>query len=415
FLDQVDAEKIADPAAAVVRVMTIHNSKGLQFDAVILPDLDGSMLGTRDRVVFRENDDGSVVEVASRYVRSDLQRHLPEKIQDAIRWKLSEEITEAFCVLYVAITRAVRSVTMLVLPTVVKTEDGPPESIKRHGSASDSAAAVVTSALAPDALRTPDTLLCEGGDPQWYRDLPQAEETIDVSPPPAAVRLQPSRRVRELEGFSPSHLEGAGAKPLQAYLQEPAAGAVDRGTLLHAWFEQVRFLDEGEPDEAMLREIGRRLDFPAEHIDDILRQFRRMLAQPLIRRVLSRKTYRAEPPSDRNETSAVHATGDIARPRWELRTESAFAVRVDDKLCRGSIDRLMILFDGDRRVAADIIDYKSDGVSPESGDAFAARVEFYRPQLEAYRKAAAAWLRLPEEKISMRLLFIGAPAIVRLD
>ncbi|WP_460168233.1 UvrD-helicase domain-containing protein [Thermostilla marina] len=415
FLDQIDAEKIADPSAAVVRVMTIHNSKGLQFDAVILPDLDRSLLGRPDRVMYRENDDGSVVEVATRYVRSELQPHLPDKLRAAIRWKLAENITEALCVLYVAITRAIRSVTMLVRPTVVEDENGRIESIKQHGSASDSAAAILASALARDVPRTPDALLCEGGDPKWYGTLPPEQPPTDAPTAPAVVRLQPSRRVRELEGFSPSHLEGAGTKPLGAYIQAPAAGAADRGTLLHAWFEQVRFLDEGEPDESLLRQIGERLEFPAHEIDDILRQFRRMLAQPLIRRVLARETYRGKPPADRHESSAVHVTDAVRNPRWELRTESAFSVRVEDKLCRGSIDRLMILFDGDRRVAADIIDYKSDGVSPDSGDVFTDRVEFYRPQLEAYRKAAAAWLKLPEENVSIRLLFVGAPAIVRLD
>ena len=40
----LEEARIEDPIAAGVRVMTIHKSKGLEFDAVVLPDLDRALL-----------------------------------------------------------------------------------------------------------------------------------------------------------------------------------------------------------------------------------------------------------------------------------------------------------------------------------------------------------------------------------
>jgi ATP-dependent exoDNAse (exonuclease V) beta subunit len=45
FIRLVQTKRIADPTSADVRVMTIHQSKGLQFDAVFLPELEGKLVG----------------------------------------------------------------------------------------------------------------------------------------------------------------------------------------------------------------------------------------------------------------------------------------------------------------------------------------------------------------------------------
>ena len=40
FVAFVEQTKVEDPSPAKVRVMTIHQAKGLQFDIVVLPELD---------------------------------------------------------------------------------------------------------------------------------------------------------------------------------------------------------------------------------------------------------------------------------------------------------------------------------------------------------------------------------------
>ena len=41
FVRLVEQRQVADPSSADVRVMTIHQAKGLEFDIVVLPELDG--------------------------------------------------------------------------------------------------------------------------------------------------------------------------------------------------------------------------------------------------------------------------------------------------------------------------------------------------------------------------------------
>ena len=50
FLRYVELERVADPTAAHVRVMTVHQAKGLQFDIVVLADLDAKLVGQTGRV-----------------------------------------------------------------------------------------------------------------------------------------------------------------------------------------------------------------------------------------------------------------------------------------------------------------------------------------------------------------------------
>ena len=49
FIRLVEQQRIADPTSSDVRVMTIHQAKGLQFDVVFLPELDGELTGQRER------------------------------------------------------------------------------------------------------------------------------------------------------------------------------------------------------------------------------------------------------------------------------------------------------------------------------------------------------------------------------
>ena len=128
------------------------------------------------------------------------------------------------------------------------------------------------------------------------------------------------------------------------------------------------------------------------------------------RAALSRATY--ERPDDGQSGCAIHARADIKQPRWEVWRERPFAVRDDDAILRGAIDRMVVLYDVDRPIAADVLDYKTDTVAADDEDALAARVEEYRPQLEAYRRAVAGMTGLEPSLISTRLAFVG-PGVVR--
>jgi ATP-dependent helicase/nuclease subunit A len=85
--------------------------------------------------------------------------------------------------------------------------------------------------------------------------------------------------------------------------------------------------------------------------------------------------------------------------------EKPFVLREEDVILSGSIDRLVVLYDGDRAVGADVLDFKTDVLPAGDPAAIAARIEFYRPQLAAYRRAAARLLGLEPDRVSARLVF----------
>jgi ATP-dependent exoDNAse (exonuclease V) beta subunit len=98
--------------------------------------------------------------------------------------------------------------------------------------------------------------------------------------------------------------------------------------------------------------------------------------------------------------------------RLVVRNEFPFAYREGDCLMTGSIDRLVRLYAGDQLVAADVIDFKTDVIESRGPKTLDAKTEYYRPQIDAYRRAVAAMTGLAPERIGARLLFVN-PGIVQ--
>ena len=118
------------------------------------------------------------------------------------------------------------------------------------------------------------------------------------------------------------------------------------------------------------------------------------LGRPEVRSVLSR---------------AAYAGRDGQIRLWR---ERPFAVRQEDTILSGAIDRLVVRYDGTRPVEADVLDFKTDRLRTDERAAIDARVEFYRPQMEAYAQAVGTMFDLPAEHISARLIFVE-PGVVR--
>ena len=78
----------------------------------------------------------------------------------------------------------------------------------------------------------------------------------------------------------------------------------------------------------------------------------------------------------------------------------------------GVVDRLILIYKDGALVAADIIDFKTDAIA--KGE-LPAKVEFYRPQMEAYRHAIAIQYGIEQEQIATRLVFVGTGDVVNLE
>jgi ATP-dependent exoDNAse (exonuclease V) beta subunit len=119
FLASVRATRVDHPAAAGVRVMTVHAAKGLEFDAVVLPDLDDAMSGLLpDLLAVRDEPQERFARVLPR----PKQEHLPLLAEARAVYEdlQSRALEESLCVLYVSMTRAKHRLDLLVQPPDVK-------------------------------------------------------------------------------------------------------------------------------------------------------------------------------------------------------------------------------------------------------------------------------------------------------
>jgi ATP-dependent exoDNAse (exonuclease V) beta subunit len=398
FVALVQEKKIEDPTSARVRVMTVHQAKGLEFDIVVLAELDERIAGQPPEIVVGYPKPAARIDRVCRYVSKDLRAILPEEFQRILAAHEERVVEESLCLLYVALTRAKYSLCMVIAPSSDNERKVP-----------STFAGILRAALRIAAPIKPAETLYTSGDPQWWQRLEAAkpkatQEPQEILPGAVCPPLRPAQPTRGLEHRTPSHLAGDGRMNLAQLLRPARAEALHRGTLLHAWFAQIAWLDDGEPDDALLRRIA--CEQKLDHLDlsQIAAQFRAALQRPAVSAALRLATYR-QPPA-KGDTCHVFAGPDVRVPRWEWYRERRFSVRDDHGILSGAFDRLVVLYDGDQALGADILDYKTDEVRADDPQAVDVRAEIYRPQLEAYRRAASKLCRLAADQVSVRLLFI---------
>ena len=73
FVALVQQQRVEDPTSARVRVMTVHQAKGLQFDIVVLPELDVGIGGQPPEIVAGCPKPAARIERVCRYVSKDLR------------------------------------------------------------------------------------------------------------------------------------------------------------------------------------------------------------------------------------------------------------------------------------------------------------------------------------------------------
>ncbi len=448
FVAFVESTKVADPIPADVRVMTIHQAKGLQFDIVVLPELDGDIVGQPDLVVTHRDDCTLPVDCVCRYASADIQQLLPASFQRMFEDATDRAVTESLCVLYVALTRAIHGLYALIPPSTDSERNVP-----------RTQAGLLRAALAGAARAEPAKVLYQHGDPQWYRaggeaageKLTGVTEVLGTSRRPAvggfggvgdprratrptvggfggvgdprrapaeascpeiAVRLAPlaGGRRRGWERARPSGLEGGTTVSLQHLLAPSRATAFARGELVHAWMEQIRWIEDGTPDQTQLMSVAQDVlaDAPAASVDGQaeLARFTAQLASPLVVEMLSRRRYEnlrrvGFSAAVAQKLAARHVTATV-------QNECGFAIRDGEQLLSGFIDRLVLLEDAGRVVAAEIIDYKTDAFDARDKQQLSGKVAFYSPQLQAYRRAVAQMTKVPADHIVATLLFLEA-------
>lgn len=107
---------MGDPTAAHIRVMTVHQSKGLQFGVVVLPELHSRLAGLPDSFVVGRPNPTAAVDTVCRYADSSTQALMPPQFQRIFRDHKCK-LGELLCVLYCGAYLAEHALHMLIPPS----------------------------------------------------------------------------------------------------------------------------------------------------------------------------------------------------------------------------------------------------------------------------------------------------------
>jgi ATP-dependent exoDNAse (exonuclease V) beta subunit len=359
--------------------MTIHGSKGLEFEAVILADLQSSSGGgDGPRFVVSMTTPDSPTQVHLLPSRDDAEwlglRNLHERYQQ-------NQFEEDLSVLYVALTRA-KSFLDVVVTASEKTKPSL-VGILGEGWGHQDAGTHLVEQCEPDAQ--PGT---RAGSEVMGRDAGIWEVGSDLRIP--NFLPVPNR----LAAITPSGQEGGGVVKLGLVLNTGNSQALERGTAVHALISHIEWnynlpaledwIDsipehEADPEACRLaaRELHPRLCDPRDPLD----------------RVFDPALW-----LDRWKNEGV--------VRLEVWRERRFAVVLDHELMNGSFDRVVLGLDANgARICAQILDFKTDRVANDNERE--ERRQFYQPQLDAYVNALHKLSALPAGSIQAELVWLN--------
>jgi len=363
-------------AAQAVQVMTVHKAKGLEFDVVILPDLNGDAMDKvrpRSLIVNRDETGISWVMQEPSRVFAPLHAALGAEL-DIARQRAG---FESLCRLYVAMTRAKRGLYLIAEPPPKKDDAAMKEAqfLRRMLS-------VTTDAQTCEAYSTE----WETGDPRWFehsnRVEPKPPSITPVARPlggllrefqPLAKRVTPSGEEDfQVKG---SVLFSAGREPGRRL-----------GNLVHELLSQVEWWDAGSELSALEVRWQAAGLLRGEAIE--------ATAVAMVRGLLAAPT-----------AAAAFAKPAPAAQAWR---ERPFDLIHEGSWISGVFDRVVVLPDAVR-----LIDFKTDEVADDA--AMQEKVAGYRPQIELYRKALARLTGLPPPKIDCALLFARTGRLVAVN
>lgn len=358
-------------SAAVVRVMTIHKSKGLGFDVVLVPELEGNRIDEPRGGLAIERDDAHrplwlLERPTSLFARSDavLGRWLARAEQDACYESLS--------LLYVAMTRAKRAMFVITEPSGDSTSRNFPKLL----------ASTLGETVQPVRIGSLTAMgPWSAGDPDWQGELAPPAAMPPAPPLPTITAVAQPRRIarrpsagqeREFSAAELFRLEGGDAAAF--------------GAELHRLLAQVEWCapDEVKDWEHAWREAGA--------ADDIVAHAIACLRSPGLAKLWS-------------------APRPAAPARWEVWRERTFESLIDEVWITGVFDRVVVERDaGGRATAATVYDYKTDRVA--DADALEAAIARHAAQLNVYRRVVAVLTGLSVAAVGAELVFTRGGVIV---
>lgn len=342
--------------AGVVRVMTIHKSKGLGFDVVILPDLEGQRIDQRRAGLAVQRARDRTVEWVF---------DLPPKLFYAQDESLSAHVREAeaaagyeaFSLLYVALTRAKRAMYAITKPP--------------GNSASRNYPKWIAAALGEESteVRVGAQTFAGGwsaGDADWFEAI--VPPPVSVEAEGEAERAVPeTARVPRRVSRRPSAERGGAVDAAQCFAPD-GGQAAEFGTAVHALLADVEWGSDERAEARARRWRERGADEAA------MAEALACLHAPELAEVWRRPEH-----------------GDVWRER-------SFECVLENEWVTGVFDRVVVRRDAaGRALGATVYDFKTDAL-PDSSAAEGAAAR-HAAQLALYRRIAAVLADVPPETV----------------
>ena len=373
-----------------VNIMTIHKSKGLQFDFVFVYGCTNVKKGSKDSQFYFDKENGLTIKPVDGSKNFFYLRQEQRAIQ--------EELAEFRRLIYVAITRAKLKVWIVgswkEIPTDTdKNEDSFHliENMVRYywsGTYTGERPFVwyriepVAREEMKEMLYDTTSLADENTKLEAARELYQSCEPSIKYESPASNRKTPSSLEKD---YVPAGAQdGDSGKSFDSpddRLEAPVFTAADFGTLVHSFLEaQANGIpcDQYQPEVKLLKNLPDNQNILDQMLDSC-RTLCEWFAQSDLGKALEQ----------------CKTAGRFYRAEW------AFRMYLDGSIFTGSID---LIFENPDATYT-IVDYKSD----KEIDA-----EKYRGQQECYRQAASRMLGVPEDKIECWLFFLKHKKAIKL-
>ena len=395
FVDLVKKTQVPDPASSLVQVMTVHKSKGLSFDAVVVCDLN-QPIWKAPKVMQLHDDPCFAPTCVGMYASDTLDIEIPE--YGEMRAELqAQQINDALCLLYVAMTRAKHALHM-----VIPSRKSPNHLKKLDG--------LLLQIIGEPQPQDPDKIIwiADGSDPKWYETF--TEEPKEKKPAEIGqVTIRPPKECSECNGHgvasaSPSSLEGGGKIEISERFDGTTNSGFSWGTIVHYWFEHIEWLEGETPTIESLMKSAPTAEATLLG-DETLRaaadSFIKAINSDSIKKVLSKPEGKVSVFNEQPFAVRVEKGTDFANVSLKEHTD-----------LQGYIDRLVVYYDDEGKPQrAEVIDWKTDSFDNVDIE---NKVRHYAPQLASYRFAVAKLLGISASDISTFLIFINAQEIVEI-
>lgn len=349
-------------AEQAVQVMTVHKSKGLEFDMVILPGVSGgAMNAVRHRSIVVGRDEDRIAWVMLEPPRQLLPFHaeLRQEFQTAV----SRAGFESLCRLYVAMTRARQGLYIVAEPP-------PQKSTSVNEACFLRGMLRAAPALARDGLQ----IEWETGSPAWFEASQPKPQAVFL--PPAAHQTRLGDLLRRHQPV-PRRVTPSGEEDFQVkgsvLFSEGRELGRRLGTLVHELLAHVEWDRSLGTLETLWKRSGLLRGEPGE--EQALSMVRGVLASPEV-------------------AVAFHQPS----PDAQVWRERSFDLLHGGNWVSGTFDRVIVCQDHAR-----LIDFKTDDISAPGQ--LEEKVKGYAPQIALYRLAVARLTGLPVEKVGCELLF----------